>query len=1705
MRKRNVHRILSIFLVVLMICSSDNMAVYATDIQKQIKVESDDGVQEDIFNAAASDKKGTCGESLSWVLADDGVLTIAGEGAMDDCAAGEHLEFYNYAEAIKSIIIEDGVTYIGSHAFESMSKLVRVSMADSVTEIGEYAFANCDSLHTVKNSSNLEILGDGVFYGCTSISYSFPGSIKKVGTGLFENGGKYGHIQWPKTVSVIPERTFVGCGSALGSVRIKYGVTSVGKSAFENSKYTNIELPESVTEIQEKAFDSLEVKEVVITNLDCAIYDSELTIGTNVIIKGKPDSTAQEYAEKYGRSFEVLEEFETSGKCGDDLSWEIIKTFDGYTLNISGTGAMYSWSDYSDAPWYNCISSITRINIEEGITSIGDYAFVNSISLSEINLPNTITILGENAFYSSGLVEVEIPESVISIESDCFRHCYQLERVTLHEGLERINADAFCLCISLKQVPDFPESLTYLGREAFMYCSSMGGVLRLPENITNIYTQVFYDCCELSGVVTIPAKIESIKDDAFGNCTGIDKIVIYDNVKSFLYDPFSNSGVVLCCYKGSYVDEWARENSYKVEYLETYTVSFDCNGGTSISDITNIHLGEKIKKPTDPTKTNYTFVNWYTSNLVQDEVTLWDFSSPIREDIILYAKWRGRPVQVSFDAQGGSVVLGEITVYYGEPYGNLPDASRRGYTFDGWYTECDGGDLVCGEDICLISSDSLYVYARWVPNTYVISFDTQGGKQDIESKEVVFGQQYNQLPVPLREGYEFLGWSLSSESQEFVNDTTLINIVENTTLYAFWKAKTYNVSLDVRGGKVDTDSLQVTYGDKYPLLPIPKKDGCKFQGWFDAPQNGNQITENDVVNIANDHTIFAHWIGDERTVVLHPCGGVLSNNTLIQSYGAQYNLPIPEREGYIFLGWFTLEQGGTQIGENAIVNFEGTQDLYAHWDVIKYTILLDANGGSFDSSDLETISLEYGQSLEGRFEEPKFIHRRFSGWQDDEGNAISITDPIYNNMHLYAIWEIKDSVRQPKANYEDGAELEAGTKIVLSTETNNAIIKYSLNDGEYLEYLDGIVINTKTVLKAYAVKEGFKDSEVITYNYTIKDSSDNPGEVKREDIPNNDISAIPTGFWTADIADQVYTGKASAPEVRVYWGKKLLTNKTDYTVALKNNTNVGTATVTVSGKGNYSGSTVTNFEIRPVSIQKELDELADLYVTYNANRAQRPSYNIKYNGKKLSYNKDFTVSWTNEKGETNKGCIAAGVYSVTIAGKGNYSGSVTRDFIIDDTGKILLSSAKITKIPDQEYEVWYDAEKDTMVSQPALEVKMGKETLIEYVDYTVEYSNNTNIGTATATIVGNGTKYVGTKSITFKIVGTNIKSFKIEGVDRNGYYYTGSKIDPDVVVAKTVKDKDKTTTITTLEKDKDYILTFRNDIKAGLATVTVTGTGAYFGSIKTTYKIKPYDMATDPDSKITVTYDASVPYAKGGVTPDVTVKFGETILVAGIDYTVSYANNKTVGNADKINRGKVCGPSIVIKGKGNYKNAYPAQYFTIECQNIDKMLISAPDKVESTKAYVYGSKPIITDPATNQKLTSKRDYLATFTYTYDEDVKVTQYDRKSKTTKTLIRYAGENVAKEDIIPSGAVIRVTVTGTGCYTGKGYTTYRVIASKKDISKATVKVADQIYTGKAIEPGMSDIAITMKVGNEIVIPTYKIIGYAKNEKKEIGRAHV
>ena len=145
------------------------------------------------------------------------------------------------------------------------------------------------------------------------------------------------------------------------------------------------------------------------------------------------------------------------------------------------------------------------------------------------------------------------------------------------------------------------------------------------------------------------------------------------------------------------------------------------------------------------------------------------------------------------------------------------------------------------------------------------------------------------------------------------------------------------------------------------------------------------------------------------------------------------------------------------------------------------------------------------------------------------------------------------------------------------------------------------------------------------------------------------------GFVIAKIPDQVYTGVAFTPELSIKDGNKVLVKNIDYTLTYQNNTNVGTATVTIMGKGNYQGSTTVTFQITPKSINTVgINSIADQ--TYRSTPIT-PDVSIKDGNRVLVKDVDYTLAYTNN--------VNVGGATVTITGKGNYKDTKTMTFRIN--------------------------------------------------------------------------------------------------------------------------------------------------------------------------------------------------------------------------------------------------------------------------------------------------------------------------------------------------------------------------------------------------------------------------------------------------------
>lgn len=217
-----------------------------------------------------------------------------------------------------------------------------------------------------------------------------------------------------------------------------------------------------------------------------------------------------------------------SGTCGDDLKWRL-NTETG-VLTISGTGAMENYTHYTDVPWYDYCDSITKVVIEDGVTTIGDCAFSHYDSLASVSIPRSVIKIGDHAFWgSASLTSVTIPTSVTSIGDAAFRNCKSLTSVNIPNGVTSIGKETFYYCKSLTSIT-IPSSVTSIGDGAFAYCSSLTS-LTIPSSITSIGNSSFTFCSGLTSV-TIPNSVTSIDVYTFYGCKNLTSVTIPDSVTS---------------------------------------------------------------------------------------------------------------------------------------------------------------------------------------------------------------------------------------------------------------------------------------------------------------------------------------------------------------------------------------------------------------------------------------------------------------------------------------------------------------------------------------------------------------------------------------------------------------------------------------------------------------------------------------------------------------------------------------------------------------------------------------------------------------------------------------------------------------------------------------------------------------------------------------------------------------------------------------------------------------------------------------------------------------------------------------------------------------------------------------------------------------------------------------------------------------------
>ena len=183
---------------------------------------------------------------------------------------------------------------------------------------------------------------------------------------------------------------------------------------------------------------------------------------------------------------------------------------------------MYGYSS-STVPWNTQKSKITSVVIENGVTSIGNYAFEDCSALKKLDIPQSVTEIGSKAFLGcSALTSLALPQTVNRIGNTAFQGCSNLETINIPSGVKLIEHDTFHDCEKLKDVT-IPADVTLIGYNAFKACKTFRNI-EIPEGVTKIDHSAFEDCTQLETVV-IPSTATNIRNFAFQNCPKLKSFV----------------------------------------------------------------------------------------------------------------------------------------------------------------------------------------------------------------------------------------------------------------------------------------------------------------------------------------------------------------------------------------------------------------------------------------------------------------------------------------------------------------------------------------------------------------------------------------------------------------------------------------------------------------------------------------------------------------------------------------------------------------------------------------------------------------------------------------------------------------------------------------------------------------------------------------------------------------------------------------------------------------------------------------------------------------------------------------------------------------------------------------------------------------------------------------------------------------------------
>ncbi len=603
--------------------------------------------------------------------------------------------------------------------------------------------------------------------------------------------------------------------------------------------------------------------------------------------------------------------------------------------------------------------------------------------------------------------------------------------------------------------------------------------------------------------------------------------------------------------------------------VNTYSIVLDTDGGQINSgNITSYTYGVGAILPTNVTKTGYTFNGWEATsgNGGSCNVLLNDYGTGKLITVKLVKEMLNIGLKEAKDLVDATEVAPQIleediTLEEAQIYKDAFEAIDCKVTIEK-KSSLEAGTVLT--NISTATIGDIELVALWVQNNYAITYNANGGSlSETPTENYVYGDEVT-LPTPTREGYTFAGWY--NNSNYIGSEVATISSEEfgNKEFWAKWTVNTYNVTLNINEGEINSGNVTNYIYDVVTILPQDvTKTGYNFAGWFDNENcEGTAITQ---INkgTTDDQEFWAKWTAKTYTVTLQTNNGTINDGNLTSyTYGVGATLPTDiTKTGYTFVGWFdnSSYEGGpvTAIANNEV----GNKNFWAKWSANEYKVTLDAQGGTVNGGDITNYTYGVTVSL------PTNVKRNgytFTGWYTDAectSDIVSIiSSTTIGEQKYYAGWST--SAYTVTLNTNEGIVVEGnvtsyvhGTSVMLPTAEQMEKVGYTFagwfDNSSYLGAVQSEVADNavgdkefwaKWTVNSYKVtlntNEGtINNGNVVAYTYSV-------GATLPIDITKTG-NTFAGWFDNAEFEGEAQTAiKADATGDKEFWAKWIVNNYT---------------------------------------------------------------------------------------------------------------------------------------------------------------------------------------------------------------------------------------------------------------------------------------------------------------------------------------------------------------------------------------------------------------------------------------------------------------------------------------------------------------------------------------------------------------------------------